>query len=108
MEQINIKDGKMYVQAEAYLGIEVLRIGSSEGGWLVSIPASNAVEFYSNFHNSDKSSERGDGFFIKEGNSSDKKFVVLMIGYAQLTLSMSDANSILDFINRASNTIWNV
>jgi hypothetical protein len=108
MEQINIKNGTMYIQAEAEKELKVLRIGAYDGGWLVSIPASNAVEFYSNFQNSDKSSERKGGFFIVEGNHSDKKSVVLTIGHADLMLSMTDANSILEFINRASNTIWNV
>ncbi|WP_018984934.1 hypothetical protein [Salinimonas chungwhensis] len=108
MEKINIKDGKMYVQAEAFNGGKVLRIGAHEGGWIVSISELEAMKFHDNFLNSDKPSNEKNGFRIVEGNRSDKKSVVLGVGRAQLLLSMEDTNSILDLIKRSSDTIWNV
>lgn len=108
MEKINIKDGKMYVQAEAFKGVKVLRIGAYEGGWTVSISELEAIKFHDNFLNNDKASNEMNGFYIVEGNRSDKKSVVLEVGRAQLLLSMEDTNSILDLIKRSSDTIWNV
>lgn len=105
-EKIDIKNGKMFVQAESYQGVNVVRISAYDGGWTVFIPASEAVVYCNNFKNGESHSGSEGGFSKQEGASSDKKFVVLRVGNAQMQLSMEDTDSILEFINRASNTIW--
>ena len=48
-EKIDIKNGKMFVQAESYQGVNVVRISAYDGGWTVFIPASEAVVYCNNF-----------------------------------------------------------